>query len=548
MQKSFLLGSLLLVLAGCADTPMQPLDGMSGSNSMLSANSGADKPTFVSNRTKYRDEGKKPSTGRDGMASMTVRALLGKDNKVDVDITTGTPDALDSKSGPGNLDKVQLKVFDTYGNNLSTQNYNRLRNGGFASYSLSNLPRQSQIQVQANISGIDPKRVGVVTVTDAVKLRPDLKAAEISVPTHVAPDVPVTIAATVREINGDVGARADCVLSIAGSEVDRASGIWVDAGGNVNCAFTHKFTSPGVKSIKVEVAKVLPADYDASNNSVTGSVEVSSNFRSSGSVSDMEGESYSKYYGWNEWSTDGGATYSRRESSSEYSSKGRAQSATQYGFANQALKFPIQVSVRQATEGREIVNRSFTWAAPDYSWYSPTPNSDYGCASRSILEPESGQTFVSVCTASYAAPEGGPGTSYAYTTVSQLRFAGEVTYASRWHSRVWYQGEETCENYGCWSSNYSYTYKAGLPLSALGQDYTLSIAASDGDVSLFSSVKVPLQPLTMRTSYPSDGRDPCYRYEGQYKQEGSATFYYRGENCGEGYYNYSGVTGFASSQ
>ncbi|MGI9166054.1 MAG: hypothetical protein ACR2G5_06670 [Pyrinomonadaceae bacterium] len=46
-----------------------------------------------------------------------------------------------------------------------------------------------------------------------------------------------------RELKGDVGATADLILYADGVEVDRANGVWVDAGGTVSCVFTHTFTS-----------------------------------------------------------------------------------------------------------------------------------------------------------------------------------------------------------------------------------------------------------------------------------------------------------------
>ena len=73
-------------------------------------------------------------------------------------------------------------------------------------------------------------------------------------------------AATIREMKGDLGAKADCVLSADGHIVDRVAGIWVDAGGVVTCHFSHTFASTGQHAIRVDVGNVMPGDYDMSNN------------------------------------------------------------------------------------------------------------------------------------------------------------------------------------------------------------------------------------------------------------------------------------------
>ena len=542
MQKSSLLGPVLLVLAACSDSPVQPFDGTSEGGLLRSAASQEGRPTFVSNQIKYRDQGMKASTGRDGGSSMTVRALLGKNGKVDVDITTGTTDDLDRKTGPGNLDKLQLKVLGDDGSAIATQNYTRLNNGGFASYAFQGTPRGTNIQVQGNVSGVERKRVGVVTVTDAVKLRPDLVAEGLSLPSHAAPDVPVTIAATILEINGDVGARADCVLYVDGSEVDRATGIWVDAGGNVNCAFTHKFTSPGAKKIEVAAAKVLPADFEPSNNSVTGSLEVSSNFKTSGNVSTALGSYSAKVSGWREWSTDGGATFYRSEIAGESSSSQNSQNARQTGYSLQALQFPVEIEFSQSSNGRNIVTGTFSMSEAEFGLVRYESSSIYGCTSRSFIRDDSGRTSVFVCTSSALRPDG---ERFSYTQLTQERFAGEVTYVSDHYTMMWYEGENVCGvgYYSCYTNNYTSVDKAGTRLPTLGADYTLSIGARGGDVSLFSTVKVPLEAYSVKNNIHPGGWDGCLSYE-----DPNPGVFYKTSTCFEGYTDMVGVRGTAVSQ
>lgn len=57
----------------------------------------ASRPALVSNGIKYRVNGLQPATGRSGSASLTARALLGKDGTTLVEATTGE---LDSAATP----------------------------------------------------------------------------------------------------------------------------------------------------------------------------------------------------------------------------------------------------------------------------------------------------------------------------------------------------------------------------------------------------------------------------------------------------------------
>jgi hypothetical protein len=55
--------------------------------------------------------------------------------------------------------------------------------------------------------------------------------------------------------------------------VDRAEGIWVDAGDSVSCAFTHTFAG-GTHQARVDVGDVNPGDWDPANNSAVTSIAI----------------------------------------------------------------------------------------------------------------------------------------------------------------------------------------------------------------------------------------------------------------------------------
>jgi hypothetical protein len=221
------------------------------------------KSSRVSNNIKYKDSApyRRAATGD---ASIQTRALLGRDGTTTIEITTGQLDV--ANSATGTLEKVQLKVS---GKNGWTKNYNNAKSTGTFILPVTGLTRGTTIQIHANVR--TSRNVQVLQVTDTVRLRPDLQVAAIGVPASVTAGVPVSVTATVRELNGDTGARATCALTVDGKQADSASNIWVDAGGNVQCLFTTTFAA-GTHSLSVTAGNVVPGDWDTRNNTASASV------------------------------------------------------------------------------------------------------------------------------------------------------------------------------------------------------------------------------------------------------------------------------------
>jgi hypothetical protein len=243
-------------------------------------------PTRFANRVKYLDKGLKHARGRAGIAAtaatLEARALLGRDGSTTVDISTGSIDAPDASRL---LSKVQLKQYAPNGALQTTTNYKEINSPAYQ-LTLSGRVRGSKLQVQGSVVGVDGKHSDVVTLTETVKLRPDVSVDRIIAPpqSHVA--VPVQISALISENNGDVGARSDCVLAVDGVEAGRANGIWVDAGRSVSCVFNHVFPTTGTKQLTVSAVSVNPDDWNASNNSATQTINIAlppNNFTWSGS-------------------------------------------------------------------------------------------------------------------------------------------------------------------------------------------------------------------------------------------------------------------------
>jgi hypothetical protein len=255
------------LITGCVnDSPVNV--PVNAKHSMVSAKK-AKSLAFKSNAVKYKNNGIKPGTGREGSATLEVRALIAKDGSTAIEATTGS---LENGTQFGNIDKAQLKVLV---GTSSTKNFNNLKAGGYWSTVLNPGPSAgAKVQVQANISGIDGKRTNVVTAVATAARRPDISVEALNGLTESAPGVPVTFTALLAELNGDVGARTNCVLSVNGATVDQAVGIWVDAGSSVSCMFTHTFAAAGNYTVSVSATSVNPGDWDLANNTRSASIEI----------------------------------------------------------------------------------------------------------------------------------------------------------------------------------------------------------------------------------------------------------------------------------
>src|SRR6266576_3169011 len=256
---------LSIFAAACIErSPVAPRQSMS-----LNASRTTLEQRSHPNSEKYRDAGFHPATGDSGTAVVSTRALLSKAGVTTLDVTTGTFDA----AGPGSLVSVQLKGFTPSGRLGFTKTYSGLT-GSAASVDLPAAPRGMALQVQALVQGAGGPRTDVVNVADVVHYRPDLAATHLYLPDQAPNGVPVNIQATIQERNGDVGARADCVLYLDGVAADRADGIWVDAGGTVDCYLTHVFPEQRNYAVEMRVENVLPGDFDGANNAVSRPIAV----------------------------------------------------------------------------------------------------------------------------------------------------------------------------------------------------------------------------------------------------------------------------------
>ena len=233
----------------------------------------AQQPKFNNGSQKYREKSPAGGKGRAGGASLTARMLLGKNGTTVLEATTGEFGS--ATPPPGVIWKMQVSALDALGAVMSTLQYkDPLPAGGYFTQSYTNLFPGQPFQIQAHIR-TNNKRNDTVTVTTSVQKLPDIAVSGLVSPPRTALDVATTMFAVISELNGNIGARTDCVLYVNDVEADRASAIWVDAGDSVSCAFSPRFTALGTNHLKIRAEGVDPADWDNTNNVVEKDILVS---------------------------------------------------------------------------------------------------------------------------------------------------------------------------------------------------------------------------------------------------------------------------------
>lgn len=412
---------------------------------------------------KYRDTGAKPATGRAGSAAIEIRALLGLSGATELEVTTGQ---LEAAPPVGSIAKAQVKLLTDGGEVLQADNFRKTLTGnGYASFTYDGLRRGQVMQVQANVTGIDPNRTDVVTVSTNVKLRPDLEAVRINAPAQVLVNSPVTISGVVSEVNGDVGARSTCRLLADGVEVGSIPGIWVDANSTVTCQFQATFGTIGTRQLSLRVTNSVPVDDDAGNNVATASLEV---------IDPQQPFNYmqawaSDYEFDQSWYYDRRFTRASDGAVSTYNYEGRQTGHTQsygaYGQINSNSPLDSgQITLRHSMDGVALPMISVAVADLPLMW----GDASYGCRWGYMTS----GVYAQICS------------GWGSTDVYAQREAGDATYFQ--HYTV------TGDYYG-WASNWDYSSIYAVPgMIAFGTSYVAELQSESPSSNHSQSLTMPI--------------------------------------------------------
>lgn len=448
--------ALALLASACSDRLTAPA-ALPGAPSLAASASGL---TLIPNTVRYRDTGARPATGRAGSAAVDALALLGADGYTDVEITARAADP--ARTATGTVGHAQARVYDDAGALRITRNA-----AGGAPVRIGGLPRGTRVDVQANVTGIDPHRTDVVTASTASRMRPDLRVeAGAGGSLTLYEGSPVVIMASVAELNGDMGAQADCVLLVDGVPTDQARGIWVDAGGLASCFFSTAPLTAGTHTFAVALQGVSPGDWDTSNNTATFQATVLAGPFPVAQTTHVRSQTYTVR---NYWRTTYFNGWTGVDEEQEEREEGFTNTVGSSGYLGRGFTGPVTFRVVESSQGEQL---------QDDTWTEDDPGSPVTCFNR--WNPDAGSSFY-FCSYFGAA-----------STFQFLRHSGTVTYHGRGYYREWDEG--TGDEY-VYHWNNDYTTSTG-PARPLAEDYTLRVSfLSAGDETVLQS-HVTLEPFT----------------------------------------------------
>jgi hypothetical protein len=467
--------SMIAIAAALSVTACAPESTSVSGTALASSMKAATRWQF--NSQKYSDTGARPATGRSGSAALQAEALVDATGAVYLVVTSYR--AGDMTIPAGTLEKVQVKIFDAAGRLLSSRNVNGPASGSTMRTLLAGMPAGGTVQVQANVKGIDNRRTDVVTVSGIIAVAaPDLAVTGLVLPGSALTGSPTVIGATIAETGGQHGARGDCVLYVDGIAVDRSSGIWVDAGDVVSCAFTHVFTIPGTHAIRVALENILPIDGGLTNNSASGSLVLLAP-QTGGVTSTFDGYVSSGTFMAADtfettWTAANGSVFLQQRNGSVTTGQQFAFNAT--GVINTAVTFPLtRVEVAENGDGRLLAAIRLDNLAAS----SVSPGAS--CASRDIGD----GTALYLC--SY---------NQGFTVVTFAHNAGVVTYQSTEYSKFW-NGSSYDEN--TYVVNDTTAMGAFADVRSL---FALNLQVTDGATLYVLNGSGPMNPSTVSDIAP----------------------------------------------
>jgi hypothetical protein len=455
--------ALALLASACADQPTAPAARAPGT-AAFTASSGL---TLIPNAVRYRDTGGKPATGRAGSAAVEAFALLGADGYTDVELRAH---AAASAADSGAIARTQAKVYGDGGALRITRNADAgqgLRFGG--------LLRGTRIDVQAHVTGIDAHRTDVVSVSQTVRMRPDLSVQAHAGSGTVPAGTPVVVTGSILEKNGDLGAEADCVLLLDGVRVDQAKRIWVDAGDEVTCFFTTPALAEGTHTLTVVAEGVRPGDWNAADN--TASVQV----RAVAPGTPVRHHTYARneeiserefwLNGWYSWDYE---TPRKVLDHDETFRTGVRHEASFTGSLGRGISAPVTFEIEESADGRVLQTEAFGEAVAGSMvcgmWWNP------GFA-----------TSFSFCSADGAT-----------STFQYRRHSGTVAYHGYGFRREW--DEATGEEYVYhWGGD---SVIGNWPAELFRSEYAVTLRIASGDDVITLSGSTPLEPF--EEHYPEE--------------------------------------------
>jgi hypothetical protein len=417
----------------------------------------------------YKDKGTRPTKVDATVVKLQARALLDKAGVTEFELTTGQ---LDSSATPsGNINEVRIRVLRADGKKDFDKKYEHLTGGGYVRFVLTGLTHGQLLEVKAEVGvtgyqGQQGHQDVDVKLQTPVKYRPDMAVQKLDYPALARPGTVVEVSAAIAERLGDVGAHSDCQLFVDGKQVDAAGGIWVDAGSGVSCRFTHRFTT-GAHAVSVRVQNCAPRDYDLSNNSLEGQIQIQNPAAISYASSVFEASSITESLTDSYYSATGTVPDKHARTSQSDFSQARYFSGQIPAAVNLPLK---KVGYSDTSSGSALVTLAYADLAAD----TVSPSSDPAFTTETLIQRYDDASAGWVNIRVYKNDSTGAG----MTTIDVKWDAGEATYVSEGYCK------STVGAYQCRGGDYTRnpppdTAVWGVKV-ALGKNYAASVVVDDG--------------------------------------------------------------------
>ncbi len=251
---------VVMALIGCGGAPVRK--DVVHPAQMREAGPARVETALVPNSARYRDSERKMVQAVVGPYSATAIVLQGSDGKTELGVKASDP-----------IRSLKVRSYVRGGGPWLSKDIAAKEGGPTFAGSIEGLLAPQTLLIDADL--IDSKgEKGRVSLSEAVRLRPELKVTEIWAPPHAVEGSVARVVARVRELHGDLGAQADCVLYEGDTELDRVRGAWVDAGGYVNCGFSPVFDQSGEKRLRVALEALDPGDDLEDGNEMSARLKV----------------------------------------------------------------------------------------------------------------------------------------------------------------------------------------------------------------------------------------------------------------------------------
>ena len=383
--------------------------------------------------------------GRSGEAALTVDAVYGRDGTTEITVTsyaasdTGftTPAgcillvdvraSADARGpwrwgGAGRDHRASWRRGDEHWVRTWGRHADDLHTGSVYVVRAPGLHPGMKIDVEAVVGCLGRRGGDRVTVEAVVVRRTDPAVTALSVPAQAPVSLPLLVAATIKELNGDQGAAGTCYLLVGGTATDSLTGVHVAPGDSTPCNFAPTFTTTGTRRITVTYGNVTPKDDDPANNSRSASLEIVAGgavvvvppqpFIISANVYDDTAVDYSDVFFMSQRLASD-PTVLRDTTAFRTTAVGNVQSASFTGMIYEAVPFPlVSLTVSQASG-------STTYHSA--SWTNLAANATAGANAQCAILP-SGAVSLALC--SYQPDASFPA---GRTTLSYVRADSNVT-------------------------------------------------------------------------------------------------------------------------